>query len=70
MSGHFENGAWKEDIVPIIVGVSFHYSSTDQQLFTITEKLAWIERELMEMKSDIQSIKCDMRFKQQETKDG
>ena len=62
MSGHFENGAWKEDVVPIITGVSFHYPSTDQQLFTITEKLAWIERELMTMKADIHSIKWDMRF--------
>jgi len=63
MTGHFEQGQWVEELQPIVNGISFHYPNLNQQLWTITEKLAWIEKELMDMRADLQQIKWDMRFK-------
>jgi hypothetical protein len=61
VSGHFEQGIWKED--PPIIQQYFSYPDSHFQLFTIIEKLARIERQLMGMQADISSIKMEMGWK-------
>ena len=67
MSGHFEKGVWIEDLSCVVIYSTpqFQYSYPDipTQLYTIIEKLAWIERQLMTMEQKLQKVEWDLRWK-------
>lgn len=62
MSGHFEKGVWVEDLVWSFQR-TYSYPDIPSQLSVIIDKLAYIERQLMTMESEIKSMQWELRWK-------
>lgn len=68
MTGHFEKGVWVEEPSWIIITYpqiqqQFNYPDVPTQLSIITEKCAWLERQLMAMDKKIDSLVWELRWK-------